>query len=57
MYYSQIVPAMAASIRLRVGLGGSEGVGPVTLTFCSGKRVFSYLIIFESPREVNDEGS
>ena len=42
--YAHGVPAMAASIRLRVGLGGAlmlaEG-----LSSCSGRRVFPCLII------------
>lgn len=42
---------MAASIRLRVGLGGSDTLpnldGP---SLCSGRRVFVYLMLLDSPR-------
>lgn len=44
------VPAMAASIRLRVGLGGSEILDDDGPSCCSGRRVFAYLMLFGSPR-------
>ena len=38
------VPVIAASIRLRVGLGGLDM--PDEVSFCSSNRVFPYLIVF-----------
>ena len=41
---------MAASIRLRVGLGGSETLLEDGPSFCSGNRVLAYLMLLGSPR-------
>ena len=46
----QGVPAMAASMRLRVGLGGSETLDDDGPSLCSGRRVFAYLMLLGSPR-------
>jgi len=43
-------PAIAASIRLRVGLGGSEMLRESVDSLCSSRRVLPYLITFGSPR-------
>jgi hypothetical protein len=42
----QGVPAIAAWIRLRVGLGGADKLPPADgVSSCSGRRVFPYLMI------------
>lgn len=44
------VPAIAASTRLRVGLGGADSPRePEEESSCSGRRVFPCLIDFGSP--------
>jgi hypothetical protein len=44
------VPVMAASIRLRVGLGGIDMLRLSVDCSCSGRRVLPYLMTFGSPR-------
>jgi hypothetical protein len=44
------VPAMAASIRLRVGLGGADMLRGSVDSSCSGRRVLPCLMTFGSPR-------
>ena len=57
----QGVPLIAASIRLRVGLEGADKLLDWSVTSCSGRRVFPYLITLGSTlvlvEELDADGS